>query len=648
MLEEEPVYKNQPPEKKQTPVFHGMSRSGDVTGPLIYANYGSNEDWQKLKDAGVVVNGSIALVKYYGSPGDRAEKVKIAELQGAVGCLIYSDPKDDGIVKGKEWPHGRWRTNDSVQLGSVALTSWIVGDVLTPGYASTKNAKRISKENNSGLVNIPSLPLAWRDAKKLLEALRGHGVKVPEDWVGGVPIEGWWSGDAGSPKVRLKNEQDEHERQPIFDVTGTFYGFEARAKQIIVGNHRDAWCFGAVDPGSGTAVMLEAARVLGVLRERGWQPRRTIKFASWDAEEYNLVGSTEWVEDRADELRDGGVAYINVDVGVAGPDLRADGSPILNRALLESLSHVTDSRRNKTLLASWQESRSELGVLAAGSDYVAFQDFVGTSSLDLSFVGAPGSFPYHSCYETIEWLERFGDPGLDYHVALAELLVLIVLDLAQQPVLPLDANEYARRLKRWVDELDRDVVAAGGPPPSSNPAPFDTGPLHRAADHLARAAAAFHAWEDAWYQKVMDSGHFESPLLAVQRETHNSRLGHLETHLLDIPENDEDGRGKGGKKGGKGGRKYGVSPTTPHTPTTHARERERGKEAQTLTAEQIPGREQFKHVLFAPSPSLGGTYDAAVFPAVRDALAAGDRAAADAAVRVAAERIEGAARRLRP
>lgn len=224
-IEEEVVYDDPP--RQQSLVFHGYSRAGNVTGPLIYANYGSKEDFQRLKDNGIDVTGAIALVRYYGTQTDRAMKVKLAELAGAVGCIIYSDPADDGFLKGKPWPDGPFMPTDGVQRGTVGLTSWIAGDVLSPGFASLPGEqRRISKTDNPGLNNIPSIPLAWRDAQKLLQAIKGHGEKVPDGWAGGVPDVEWWTGDQHSPIVNLMNEQDEVERQPIYNVVGKIKGLE--------------------------------------------------------------------------------------------------------------------------------------------------------------------------------------------------------------------------------------------------------------------------------------------------------------------------------------------------------------------------------------------------------------------------------------
>ncbi|KAL8954470.1 MAG: hypothetical protein Q9183_007102, partial [Haloplaca sp. 2 TL-2023] len=325
-IEEELAY---PPEfeAKQTPVFHGHSKTGNVTGPLIYANYGSREDFQNLVDQGIELSGSSALVRYYGTQGDRSLKVKAAEEAGAVGCIIYSDPAEDGFVRGKPFPDGRYLPSDGVQRGSVTMSSWVVGDVLSPGYASLPGEKRReSKDNNPGLAQIPSIPLSWRDAQKLLQSLKGHGKKISDTKaIGGVPdVVEWWTGDSNSPTIHLMNDQIEKDREAIYNVLGKIKGIDQPEKSIIVGNHRDAWCFGGADPGSGTAVMLEVVRIFGELRKAGWRPLRSIEFASWDGEEYNMIGSTEHVEYRIEDLRRDAFAYLNVDVAVSGTDFHAE------------------------------------------------------------------------------------------------------------------------------------------------------------------------------------------------------------------------------------------------------------------------------------------------------------------------------------
>ncbi|KAH0556051.1 hypothetical protein GP486_006008 [Trichoglossum hirsutum] len=591
-LEEESVYDDPNAYKKQTLVFHGHSRAGNITGPLIYANYGSREDFKTLADSGIDVKGAIVLVRYYGTQGDRALKVKAAELAGAVGCIIYSDPMEDGFRRGDAWPAGRWMPSDGVQRGAVSLMSWIIGDVLTPGWASTKDAKRISKEDNAGLVNIPSLPLAWRDAQRLLQVLKSYGRKVPADWIGGVPDVGeWWSGDQTSPIVHLSNLQDEEEKQPIWNVLGRISGLEQREKQIIVGNHRDAWCLGGSDPGSGTAILLEVVRIFGELVKQGWRPLRTIVFANWDGEEYNLIGSTEWVEDNVQDLRQNGMSYINLDAAVTGSEFNASASPLFQRVLLHVLDRTADPTKNRTLRSLWDENGNQLQGLGAGSDYVAFQDIAGTSSLDISFEG-PG-FPYHSCYDNFEWMKKFGDPDFQYHKVLAQVLALLVLELADRQVLPYDFKAYAFAVKGYVNDLD--AYAKKQMKGEDQGASFNVERLQQAADQFVRNAEIFQQWEQEWSDIVYASGGFESNVLTQHRISHNSRsentfylftlkyekalwltqqpksVANFETHLLDL----EEGGG-------------------------------------------LPGREQFKHVIFAPQAWSG--YDTAYFPAVRDAL----------------------------
>lgn len=455
-LEEEPAYPDRDPPVVQTLNFHGHSRAGNVTGPLVYANYGSREDFRRLKEQGVDLNGAIVLVRHHNSQGDQGSKVKAAELAGAVGCLIYSDPSEDGFKMGEVWPNGRWRPSDSVQRGAVSLSGWVVGDVLTPGYASTNEADRQPKDGNAGLVNIPSLPLAWRDAQKLLQSLKGHGQKVAEEWVGGVPdLDEWWTGGKDSPLVNLRNEQDEEERQPIWNVMGQIKGAEQPEKKIIVGSHRDAWCFGATDSGSGTAIMLELVHIFTELGRLDWLPRRTIQFASWDGQASNLMGSTEWVEDNMDDLRRNAYAYLNVGGAVSGTKLRASASPVFKRALLRALDRTADPISNQTLRSKWDQSRSELEGVGAGGDYVAFQDLAGTSSIDISFGGE--GYPSHSCYDNFEWMAKYGDPGFGYHVVLAQVWALLILEIADQSVLPFDLETYADQIYGHMRDLDGDI-----------------------------------------------------------------------------------------------------------------------------------------------------------------------------------------------
>ncbi|EAS32604.3 glutamate carboxypeptidase Tre2 [Coccidioides immitis RS] len=574
-IDEEKVYRRS---REQTLVFHGHSKSGNVTGPLVYANYGSREDFQALADMGVKVMDSIVLVKYYGSQGDRALKIKAAELAGAAGCIIYSDPAEDGFVKGPAWPKGRYMPSDGVQRGGVSLMSWVVGDVLSPGFASRPDEKkRLPVEESPGLPKIPSLPIAWRDAQHLLQAIQGHGKRVPKEWVGGVPnVDEWWSGDDSSPKVNLMNIQDEIERQPIYNVLGRMTGVEQPEKKIVVGSHRDAWCFGAADPGSSSAILLEIVRIFGELRALGWRPLRTIEFASWDGEEYNLIGSTEYVENRVEDLRFDGFAYINVDVAVSGEDFRASASPLFERSLRRVLSRVSDPKTGETLQSIWDKKGSKLQGLGAGSDYVAFQDIAGTSSIDFGFEGDP--YPYHSCYDNFDWMSTIGDAGFRYHKALGQIWGLLLLEVSDRPILPFDLEAYAAAVVQYVSNLQDYAKKNSAPLTPSKLARVDDSrthidfkPLYDAAEVFRTNARIFHNWERVWNETLYANNGFENKIFGIRRLSHNGHMGDFETNLLDL----EEGGG-------------------------------------------VPNRTQFKHIIFGPQKWSG--YDEAFFPAIRDAI----------------------------
>ncbi|EEH44397.1 uncharacterized protein PADG_00686 [Paracoccidioides brasiliensis Pb18] len=592
-IDEEQAYGS--PSQEQSLVFHGHSKSGNVTGHLVYANYGSRTDFKALSDMGVNLNGSIVLVRYYGTQRDGAMKIRAAELAGAAGCILYSDPAEDGFVQGPTWPKGRYMPSDGVQRGRVSTTSWVVGDVLSPGWASRPNEKkRLHPEDSKALPKIPSIPIAWRDAQPLLKALRGHGKKVPKEWVGGVPEVGeeWWSGDPLSPKVNLMNIQDEVERQPIYNVIGRIVGIEQSEKKIIVGSSRDAWCFGAADSGGGSAVLLEVARVFGKLRAHGWRPLRTIEFASWDGEDYNLIGSTEHVENDIDNLRRNGFAYVNVDVAVSGTKFRAAASPVFERILLQILKRTSDPVTNETLRSLWDKHGSKLEALGAGSDYVAFQDIAGMSSIDIGFTGDP--YPFHSCYDNYEWMATVGDPDFQYHKVLGQIWALLLLELSDSPILPFEMETYSSAVTKYVSDLERYSKSKNVPflHPRGHHRPPDRGnedvkkpfpdpnvvnmqPLYDAAKVFRENAALFRRWGHNWNETLVSSGGYESSAMAIRRMSHNSHMTYFETHLLDL-END-------------GG---------------------------------IPNRTQFKHVIFGPQ--AWSAQDAAIFPAIRDAIDSGN------------------------
>lgn len=524
-IDEDPMYADPP--RQETPVFHGHSRSGDVSGPLIYANYGTREDLDRLHGSGVITKGAIALIRTSGK-GSGALKVKAAELAGFVGCIIYNDPADNGFSKGEVVPNGRYMPEGGVERGSVSLSNWVVGDVLTPGWASKKGAKSNSKDFNPGLVNIPSIPLSWGDAKHLLQAIQGIGRDTPPEWKGAIPEVEYWSGDINSsPKVHLFNDQDEVEKQRIWNVMGKIQGIDQAEKSIIIGNHRDAWVYGAADPGSGTAVMLEVAAIFGDLMQRGWRPLRTIEFASWDGGEYNLIGSTEYVEDNIDRLREHAFVYLNVDAGVGGYEFKAKGSPVFRKSLLRVLDRTVDPRENVTLRELWDRRSGQLDSLGVDSDYVAFQDIAGTSSLDFGFDG-PNT--YQSAYDVFEQAAS-KDPGFQYHGLLAQIWSLLILEFSDRLILPFDMAAYSAAVTEWAVELEKWVEGQG-----AGNSPWDIKPLREAVLEFEHDAKRFGQWEMDWDSAVLGGGGFETTRLAANRRNYNSRMPTFETNLLDLEE----------------------------------------------------------------------------------------------------------------
>ncbi|KAI0150350.1 Zn-dependent exopeptidase [Xylariaceae sp. FL1272] len=574
----------------QTLAFHGHSKSGDVKGPLIYANYGSRADFRKLIDSGIDTKGAIALVRYYGTQTDRALKVKAAEMAGFAGCIIYSDPADDGFLKGEPAPKGRFMPSDGVQRGAVSLMSWVVGDVLTPGWESTQGTVRMKVGQTKGLVKIPSLPIGWRDAQVLLQHLNGFGEPCQKDWKGGVPKVDWWTGNSSSPIVRLKNEQDENEMQSIWNIYGKIEGVEQGEKSIMIGNHRDAWAFGATDPNSGTAVMIEVARVFGELVSRGWRPLRSIEFMSWDAEEYNMIGSTEFVEKNLKTLQQEAFAYINLDAAISGRDFHAAGSPMFRKLIPKVLERVFDPVANASLLALWEGRKADLESLGSGSDYVAFQDIAGTSSLDIRFDGE--AHPYHSSYDNFEFMENVGDPGFFYHGLLGQVLGLLILELAERPIMPFDMGNYALSLGRYVHEL-WDFVDNKGINKGKGQQ-INLNPLKDAAESVRTAIEQFEKWEPYWEQNIIANNGWEPTGLTARRTDYNSRMAKFETDLLDL---EPDGG--------------------------------------------IPNRTQFKHVIFGPQ--LWSGYDEAYFPAIRDVIEIEDWPLAQSIIDKTAKIIKNAA-----
>lgn len=446
---------------KITPLFNGYSASGDVTAPVVYANYGLPPDYEELKNAGVDVKGKIVIVRYGNS--FRGVKAKVAQDHGAVGCIIYSDPADDGYMQGDVFPKGPWRPVASGQRGSVQYLFDYPGDPLTPGRPAIDGVPRLKPEEATDLTRIPVQPIAYDVAKQIIAPLKGP--VRPRGFQGGLPFA-YHVGGTNDVKVRLKTDMD-YKIRPIWNVVARIEGSTEPNRWIVLGNHRDAWVFGAVDPNSGTSAMLEVGRGLGELLKQGWKPRRTIVFCSWDAEEYGLIGSVEWVEDLAAELKEKAVAYLNLDAAVSGNQFGASSVPSLWRLMRAVTRDVKDPKSGKTVYQQWQdqsrERRSEedrntsgearIGALGSGSDYTPFLQHLGIASTDMGFGGDYGV--YHSAYDSFYWMDRFGDPGFFYHVAAAQIWGTLAMRLADADGLSFDYTDYANEIRGFFREAMR-------------------------------------------------------------------------------------------------------------------------------------------------------------------------------------------------
>ncbi|KXN89501.1 Glutamate carboxypeptidase 2 [Leucoagaricus sp. SymC.cos] len=417
------------------PTFHGLSANGDVTGHLVDGNYCSKDDYDKLVADGAPLKGSIVLCRYGGIV--RGLKIKGGQENGAIGTLIYSDPRDDGTVTVDEgfapYPDGPARNPTSVQRGSVQFLSIYPGDPTTPGYPSYENTTRTEGTN---IPSIPSLPVSWENAKQLLQVLQD-----------GSPLQG--------KRVRLFNSVDTRVI-PIWNVVGVIPGY-IKNEVVVAGNHRDAWVLGAVDPSSGTVSIHEVIRGFGHLMKKGWKPLRTIVIASWDAEEYGLIGSTEWGEDFADWIDQHVVAYFNLDSSVGGSKFGTSGSPLLAhfiRDTAQDIPHPTDA--NRTLWdARNDEAADNLGVspLGSGSDYTVFLQRSGVPSTNEGFSPASHDpvYHYHSVYDSETWQEKYGDPGFSRHIAVAQHLGIQIMRMANAPVLPFNTTYYTVQLEGYLD-----------------------------------------------------------------------------------------------------------------------------------------------------------------------------------------------------
>ncbi|KAH8646487.1 N-acetylated-alpha-linked acidic dipeptidase-like protein 2 [Tricladium varicosporioides] len=589
------------------PTFHGYSASGNVTAPYVYVNYGTYQDFEDLLKANISLDGKIAVAKYGGI--FRGLKVKRAQELGMVGTVIFTDPGDDGEATDENgvdlYPTGPARNPSSVQRGSTQFLSVAPGDPTTPGYPSKPGVPR--QPVDGAIPSIPSVPISYLDAIPILTALNGHGPS-PRDfgkyWQKnlGLKYKGVKYNVGPSPDnlvLNLVNEQ-EYVTTPLWNVIGVING-TLPDEVIVIGNHRDAWIAGgAGDPNSGSAALNEVIRSFGVALSKGWKPLRTIVFASWDGEEYGLIGSTEWVEEYLPWLAHTAVAYVNVDVATVGPIFSASASPLLNKLLYEVADLVQSPNQTvpgQTVGDLWNRHINTMG---SGSDFTAFQDFAGIPSIDMGFgpdPRAPGNsggavYHYHSNYDSFHWMNTFGDPGFHYHVTVARLWSLFTAKLAEAPLIPLNATDYATALDGYISQVeaklsgkalseDEEIEARARPTPSTPKGSLDDlkisfNKLHKAAAHLKKVAIEHDSWaaqlageagEDIpwwkWLTKIK---------LFIRIRRANDKYQFMERHFL---------HDKG-----------------------------------------LDGRPWFKHVVFAPGLWTG--YSGAVFPGLVEAIDAKD------------------------
>jgi N-acetylated-alpha-linked acidic dipeptidase len=512
---------------EQLPVYNCWSPDGDVTGELVFVNYGVPDDYIQLERMGIDVKGKIVIAKYGGSW--RGIKPKVAQEHGAIGCIIYSDPQGDGYFQGDVYPKGPFKNEFGAQRGSVLDMPIYPGDPLTPNYGSTQEAKRIDRKDAPNLLKIPVLPISYSDAKPLLQALGGP--VAPEKWRGALPIT--YHVGPSVAKVRLKLEFN-WDTKPAYNVIAKIRGTQFQDEWVIRGNHHDAWVNGANDPVSGMAALLEEARGVSELMKTGWKPKRTIIYCAWDAEEPSLMGSTEWVEDHWDELSDKAVAYINSDSNGRG-FFDADGSHTLETMVNEIAKEVIDPQTGVTVLerrksadaaqASTVKAKKEIlakknlsiGALGSGSDYSPFIQHLGIASLNLGFGGEDAGGEYHSIYDSYDHYKRFKDPTFEYGVALAKTAGRATMRLTNADLLPFDFKGFQKTVSTYATEvtslietmrestevenqmiaekryvLANDPTERFNPPASKEAVPFlNFSSLQNAVANLEKSAATF-------------------------------------------------------------------------------------------------------------------------------------------------------------
>jgi N-acetylated-alpha-linked acidic dipeptidase len=614
---QEPVVPEDPTSNQtaeQLPTYNAYSIDGDVTAPLVYVNYGLPEDYEILDRLGISVKGAIIIARYGHSW--RGIKPQVGAEHGAVGCLIYSDPRDDGYAGGDVFPKGAWRPSEGVQRGSVQDSTVYMGDPLTPGVGATADAKRIPIAESKSLTKIPVLPISYADAQPLLAAISGR--VAPRAWQGGLAIT--YRLGPGAAKVHLKMFSN-WDMKPLYDVIGKIPGSTVPDEWVIRGNHHDAWVNGAEDPLSGAVAVLEEARAIGELVKQGWKPKRTIIYCAWDGEEPGLLGSTEWVETHADDLRKHAVVYINSDSNSRGY-FALEGSHTLEHFINDVARDVQDP---ETKLSAWKrdqlkeiegaktpealrELRSRhdlrLEMLGGGSDHAPFINFAGVASLGIGFGGEDGGGIYHSIYDDFYWYTHFSDKDFVYGRALAQAGSTSVVRMADADLLPFQFSDFADDVKMYVREVEKfadkqreeiqeknEKLAEGmyeatadpryswvTPKKEEVPPHLNFAPLDNAVESLERSSAE--------YQKALErvSANGGAALASASLKEVNEMLIQCE-HKLTTPEG-------------------------------------------------LPGRFWYKHELYAPGVYTG--YAAKAIPAVREGLEQKKwKEAEDSAARVA-------------
>jgi len=476
--------------------YCGSSPSGDVEAEVVYANYGRLEDFKRLEQMKVDVRGKIVIVRY--GTNYRGVKAYLAQQFGAAGLLIYSDPLEDGYFKGEPYPRGPWRPATGVQRGSIGYSFNLPGDPTTPGIASLPglpSAQRTPPQQ-AEMPKVPTTPLSWADAEPILKHLTG--AESPRDWQGALPFT--YRIGPGPVRVRMHLKQD-YAYRSIWDVIGRVSGSVYPEEWVLAGNHHDAWVFGAVDPGSGTVAMLEAARGIGRLLKAGWRPKRTIIFAAWDGEEHGLMGSTEWAEQHAAEL-DRTVAYLNMDSAVSGPNFGASAVPSLKQFMREVTKSVP-SPKGGTVYQAWRAAGENpqqpdvtgsgripvvqlradvpVGDLGSGSDYTPFLQHLGIASTDIASSGSYGV--YHSAFDDMAWFKRFADPDFAYEQEMARVFGMEVLRFADADQLPYDYENYGKEIAAYIRTAQGRAEKTFAKPPSFAAA-------LEAAERFARAGSA--------------------------------------------------------------------------------------------------------------------------------------------------------------